>query len=114
MSDEPKTKLTIAQRTAANKQLEKDLIAAGFGAETWTVTTGPKPGSGVNVFKGGKQFCRVTVNEAGFIKMRDRLEKADPADIQAVVDAIGAGVDKYTLPVARYGAQKFDMSRLEA
>ncbi len=111
MSDE-KTKLTLAQRTAANKQLENDLNAAGFQAETWTVETGAKPGTGVNVSKNGKQFARITVNEAGFVKMRDALINADPELLEGVADAIGAQVDKYTERVKRYGQQKFDISRL--
>lgn len=113
MSEEtPKTKLTLAQRVAANKQVEADLVKAGFQAETWTVTNGPKPGTGVNVSKGGRQICRITVNEAGFIKLRDYLESAPMTDIEAAIDAVGAGKDKYSLPVKRYGAQKFDLSRL--
>ena len=109
----PKIKLTLAQRTAANKQLENDLIAAGLSAESWTVATGAKPGTGVNVFdKTGKQICRITVNEAGFVKMRDVLRGADVEALELVADATGAQKDKYTEEVKRYGAQKFDLSRL--
>ena len=112
MAEQTKTKLTLAQRTAANKQLEQDLIAAGFQAEAWTVTTGAKPGTGVNVSKGGRQFMRVTVNEAGFIKIRDYLKGTTQEQFDAIADAIGAAKDKFSLEVPRYGAQKFDLSRL--
>lgn len=111
MSNE-KTKLSLAQRTAANKQLEADLIAAGFNAEAWTVTTGAKPGTGVNISKGVKQIARITVNEAGFVKMRDYLKGVDAADLEAIAAATGAAKDKFTVEVPRYGAQKFDLSRL--
>lgn len=111
MAEKEKTKLSLAQRTAANKQLENDLAAAGFEAEAWTVTA-PKPGTGVNISKAGKQIARVTVNEAGFVKMRDYVTTIDADDLEKIADAVGAVPDRFTEKVKRYGVQKFDLSRL--
>lgn len=116
MSNEAATQeLSLSQRVSANKILEGDLKKAGLGAETWTVTTGTKPGSGVNVFtKDGEQFARITVNQKGFIKVRDYIEAlATPELMGKVAEATGAQIDLHTQKVLKYNsANKFDFSRV--
>lgn len=111
MSDtNEKTSLTPAQRLAANKVVANDINAAsiGFTAEVWSQ---PDKGySGVSVSKDGKKVGMLTINAAGFQKIRSYLRGTDIAPLAQV----GFVPDSYTTVEQEYkgGGKKFDLSRL--
>lgn len=111
MSDTVKTSLTAAQRLAANKVVAKDINDAniGFKAETWSQVD--KGYSGVSLSKGGKKVAMLTINAAGYQKIRSYLKGTD---ISALA-GLGFVPDQYSTVETEYksvGGAKFDISRL--
>lgn len=111
MSNE-NVKLTAAQRVAANKVVANDINKAGIGfaAEVWTQAD--KGYSGVSVSKDGKKVAMLTINAAGFQKVRSYLRGTD---ISALAP-LGFVPDQYTTIETEYkgGGKKFDLARLNA
>ena len=110
MSD-TKTELSPAQRLAANKIVANDINAAGLGfnAETWAQ---PEKGySGVSLTVDGRKVAMLTINAAGFCKIRSYLRGTDISALAKV----GFTPDQFTTVEAEYknaGGARFDVSRL--
>ena len=110
MSD-TKTELSPAQRLSANKIVANDINAAdlGFKAEVWSQVD--KGYSGVSLTVGGKKVAMLTINAAGFQKIRSYLNGTDISGLATV----GFVPDTYTTVEAEYknaGGARFDISRL--
>ncbi len=106
-----KTTLSAAQRLAANKVVSNDINEAklGFVAETWSQ---PDKGySGVSLSIKGKKVAMLTINAAGFQKIRSYLVGTDISGLASV----GFVPDQYTTVESAYktaGGARFDVSRL--